>query len=92
MVQKKTSEYKDELQGKCIAYSRVFSAENVFLEEVMRDLAKFCRADSTTFHADPRIHAALEGRREVFLRIQMFLNLSPDEIMDRTKIKEFQGE
>lgn len=44
-------------------------------EKVLEDLAKFCRAHETTFHTDPRVHAALEGRREVFLRIQQHLNL-----------------
>lgn len=44
-------------------------------EKVLEDLAKFCRAHETTFHTDARVHAALEGRREVFLRIQQHLNL-----------------
>ena len=47
---------------------------------VLRDLAKFCRANETCFHSDPRIHAALEGRREVWCRIQNHLNLSPSEL------------
>lgn len=37
---------------------------------VLTDLASFCRAHDTTFHTDERTHAMLEGRREVFLRIQ----------------------
>lgn len=48
--------------------------------QVLADLAKFCRADTTTFHADPRIHAVLEGRREVFLRIANHLNLTPEQL------------
>ena len=51
-------------------------------QEVLMDLAKFCRATETTFHADPRIHAALEGRREVWLRIQQHLHYTPDELYD----------
>ncbi len=47
---------------------------------VARDLAKFCRADESCFDADPRVHAALEGRREVWLRINDFLTLSPEEL------------
>lgn len=47
---------------------------------VLQDLAKFCRANETTFDADPRIHAVLEGRREVWLRIQQHLNLSPSQL------------
>lgn len=47
--------------------------------EILVDLAKFCRADATTFDPDPRIHAALEGRREVWLRIQQHLNLTTEQ-------------
>lgn len=49
-------------------------------QEVLADLAKFCRASQSCFHADPRVHAALEGRREVWLRIQQHLNLQPDQL------------
>lgn len=47
---------------------------------VLDDLAEFCRANETTFHADPRVHAALEGRREVWLRIQQHLNLTGEQL------------
>jgi len=49
-------------------------------EAVLADLAKFCRAHETTFHPDPRIHAMLEGRREVWLRLQNHLQLTDDEL------------
>lgn len=49
-------------------------------QQVLADLAKFCRANETCFHADPRIHAALEGRREVWLRITRQLNLSTEQL------------
>lgn len=49
-------------------------------EEVLEDLAKFCRAHESTFHQDPRAHAVAEGRREVWLRIQKHLNLSDDQL------------
>lgn len=48
---------------------------------MMADLARFCRADTSCFHADPRIHAALEGRREVWIRIQEHLTKSPEELL-----------
>ena len=50
-------------------------------QDVLKDLAKFCRADQTCFDPDPRIHAALEGRREVWLRIQQHLNLTATELL-----------
>lgn len=59
--------------------------DSVHAEIVLKDLAKFCRADKSTFHSDPRIHAVLEGRREVWLRIQKYLNLTPEEILDLTR-------
>lgn len=52
-------------------------------DRVLADLAKFCRADQSCFHADPRVHAVLEGRREVYLRIMDHLNLDVDELTRR---------
>lgn len=49
-------------------------------QEVLIDLMKFCRANETTFHPDARIHAALEGRREVWCRIQQHLNLTSEQL------------
>lgn len=48
---------------------------------VLRDLMKFCRARESTFHPDPRMHAVLEGRREVWLRIQNYLGLTEEELI-----------
>lgn len=50
---------------------------------VLEDLAKFCRADESTFHENDRAHALLEGRREVWLRIQEHLNLSPEALAEK---------
>lgn len=54
-------------------------------EKVLQDLAEFCRANTSTFHADPRLHAVLEGRREVWLRIQEHLQLDSEQLW---KLKE----
>ena len=62
------------------AYTQVFNPESVFARAVLKDLAKFCRANKSTFHKDDRVHAVLEGRREVWLRIEQHLKLSPDEL------------
>lgn len=61
-------------------YIRTF--KNPTGEEVLRDLARFCRANKSTFHSDPRAHAVMEGRREVWLRIQQHLNLSDAELWE----------
>lgn len=70
------------LKDRTTAYKLVFGTAAG--EEVLKDLAQFCRANASTFEADPRKHAALEGRREVWLRIQKHLNLSAAEVFSLT--------
>lgn len=60
------------------AYIKTF--QGPFAEEVLADLARFCRANQTTFHSDPRVHAVAEGRREVWLRISQHLNLTDEQL------------
>lgn len=60
------------------AYVKTFAGK--FGEEVLEDLAKFCRAHETCFHPDARAHAVAEGRREVWLRIERHLQLSPEQL------------
>lgn len=62
------------------AYRRLFSLESRDAQFVLQDLAKFCRAHESTFHPDERTHALLEGRREVFTRIQQHLNLTEEQL------------
>lgn len=64
-------------------YQTVFEAESPVVEKVLNDLKIFCRADESTFHADARLHAVLEGRREVWLHIERQLKLKPDELIAR---------
>lgn len=59
-------------------YLTVFS--NPLGQQVLQDLASFCHANETCFHKDARAHAALEGRREVFLRIAQHLNLTTEQL------------
>lgn len=61
------------------AYIKTF-LNNVFGQEVLEDLARFCRANQSTFHPDARAHAVAEGRREVWLRIQSHLQLSDEQL------------
>ena len=69
----------DFLRGRSQSYKLTFG--NPTGNRVLADLAKFCRANDTTFHADPRIAANLDGRREVWLRIQNHLRLNPEQLM-----------
>ena len=52
-------------------------------QAVLADLARFCRADQTTFHPDPCVHALMEGRREVWLRIKEYLDLDLEALLRR---------
>jgi hypothetical protein len=63
---------------------------------IIKDLAKFCNAHTSlafanriTGNIDPIAMAIAEGRREVFNRIQYYLNLTDDEIFS---IKEIENE
>ena len=75
-----SEEAKSLLAQRRLAYKQSLTGPHG--EAVLADLAKFCRARETTFHADPRVHALMEGRREVWLRIAHHLNLSEDELFN----------
>ena len=58
------------------AYQGTFPKDGLASSAVLADFAQFCHATTSTFSADPYVHALREGRREVWLRIQKYLNLS----------------
>jgi len=69
------------------AYKTLFfgGAEKMPLEEardiVLADLARFCRARNSTYvKGDPHQSAFLEGRREIWLRIQAFANVTDETL------------
>jgi hypothetical protein len=80
--------FRAKLDGRSLAYHRVFDRKSPYTQEVLKDLARFCRAHESTFHADPRLHAVLEGRREVWLLIERMLNLSTEELYLLHKVKD----
>jgi hypothetical protein len=49
-------------------------------EVVLRDLARFCHANKSTFHEDKGVQAMLDGRREAWLRIQQHLQMTEDDL------------
>lgn len=71
---------KDRLMTRRTAYIRVFDFDNANANLVLQDLERFCRANTSTFHQDPRLEGRLDGRREVWLRIQHHLRLSPEQL------------
>jgi len=80
MIQGTIQQVKDLLTRRRAAYRRVFKKDNQSTEIVLKDLAKFCRAHESTVHKKEHITFVLEGRREVFTRIQQQLNLSDEDI------------
>ncbi|PNU05813.1 hypothetical protein [Novosphingobium guangzhouense] len=62
---------------------------NVVGEMVLSDLRGFCHvADPTIFDKDPLVMARKEGRREVFVRIQNFLNLDENAVRHLMEIED----
>ncbi len=70
---------RDYLAQRKRAYGLTF--DSVSGETVLKDLASFCRANESCFHPDPRVHAVMEGRREVWLRIQEHLKLTNEQML-----------
>lgn len=63
------------------SYQSIFGPAGAAGSEAIKDLAKFCRANETCVVPDSdRLTCVLEGRREVWLRIQQHLNLQPEEL------------
>lgn len=93
MILDHLTKIRNLIRGRKYAYQMVFDEQNQFTKAVLKDLAKFCRAHETTYHKDPRQHAVLEGRREVWLRLQEFLKLTEDQIYELHKVKDMsQGD
>jgi hypothetical protein len=63
------------------AFQQTFQVTQPANIAVMVDLAKFCRAGESTFNPDARIAANLDGRREVWLHIQKYLHLTPEQLV-----------
>lgn len=80
MLRASADRLRTYFQKRQLAYAQVFKQPSPHVDAVMKDLARFCRAHSSTFHKDPRASAILEGRREVWLRIQENLKLNLDDI------------
>ena len=81
---------RDELHQRSKAYRTTF--EGIDAERVLADLEGFCHANATT-HVEGDSHgtAQLEGRRQVWLRIQGYrdLNLEQiDELVDQAETEE----
>ena len=67
------------LENRKQMYVRTFKSPTG--EAVLKDLARFCRSNKSTFHTDPRVSAVLQGRHEVFLRITQHLGLTAEQLL-----------
>jgi len=72
---------RDELKRRGQVYRDTFQGE--LAEEVLQDLERFCHANATT-HVEGDSHgtAQLEGRRQVWLRIQGYRQLSDQQVSE----------
>ena len=59
-------------------YQRTFTGMPAKM--VLADLARFCRANASTFHTNPAVQSKMDGRREVWLRIQQHIRLNDLEL------------
>jgi hypothetical protein len=82
-VTEKEIKARQILQQRKIAYQNVFNNDNVFLQTVLEDLSKFCRANKTCVvpGSDQATYVS-EGRREVWLRIRDFLDQDIDQLYE----------
>lgn len=82
------------LANRARAYRIKFGGRPLAVETriVLEDLAKFCRAAETCVVPGDRDKSLLlEGRREVWLRIQQHLHLTDEELMVLYKGNTAQG-
>ena len=90
-VRERAGRLFDFLKRRRLAYQLTFRKDNYAGQDVLMDLAKFCRANQTTFHANPRISAVLQGRHEVWLRITNHLHLTSEQLFALYNGNQFEA-
>ena len=73
---------KKEILKRRAAYREVFGANTEFVNRILTDLKRFCRMDESTFSPDQRVHAFLEGRKDVYYRMMRYLHSTEEEILN----------
>lgn len=76
---------KKQLEDRIKSYKGLFSKDNEFAKVVLDDLSKFCYANRSTYHTDPRMSDILIGRREVFLRLQKHAEIDEERLLSIAK-------
>ena len=72
----------DKIRQRKQAYLNRLDPSDMSAQLVLADLARFCRANASTFDPNPQIQARLDGRREVWLRIADHLEMTETELYD----------
>tara|TARA_B100000809_G_scaffold260702_1_gene308141 strand:+ start:639 stop:887 length:249 start_codon:yes stop_codon:yes gene_type:complete len=81
---------RDLLIERSQAYKQTFDGE--LGGKVMADLERFCHANTTTHVVgDSHGTAQLEGRRQVWLRIQGYISLNEGDIGEMVETAETDG-
>lgn len=80
MIEQLLDALRRALAERRYAYQQTFKGP--YADVVLRDLARFCRAHESTFDTNPKVQDNLEGRREVWLRLQHHLKLTPDQLWE----------
>jgi hypothetical protein len=73
----------DTIRRRKQAYVHTFREDDRFNQDVLADLARFCRANTSTFDVNPRVEGLLQGRKEVWQRIAEHLGMTESELYDR---------
>jgi len=73
-------------------YRTVFLGHGAATDRVLADLAKFCRAHESTFHVEHTVSDRLDGRREVWLRIERYLELNEEQLWQLYGNKSIESE
>jgi hypothetical protein len=71
---------RQALNRRRYAFTQTFKGP--YSDEVLKDLARFCRAHESTHDANERDSLVFEGRRQVWLRLQEHLRLTPDQLWE----------
>ena len=85
MIKGTKAEIQEKLKERALAYKQIFDTPQG--REVLEDLADFCCAYKTTYSQNKELQFHLEGRREAFLRIANYLELTLTEIYTLHKLK-----
>lgn len=72
------------LRSRRDAYRRLFAGNALTgdADIVLGDLKRFCRGNQTPWDTDPRIHALLTGRFEVYSRIVNHMTMQFDDLWE----------